>query len=299
MEPYSNEQILKSLRQAPKPVQQAFGSKHSEAVVLSLRDKYRLAVDVTGALNSEVGYLLLGLINPVGFLQRVQSLGIDAATANNIVQDVNREIFIPLQQKMREVSEDEDDEVDDWHEEPSVTVVPPSEPLVPVMQVGVPPQNAPIYSQPPTPVASSINLIQPAAPTAQPVAPEVIPTFVPTPPQQTVAPAPHEMLVHPRTMREDVATMGQGGIVPANLPGVVRQAPVSVGQGSPARAFQTSSIPNTAHDVPEQVSMPRPITPSVPLRDTFASIPPQPRPEVAAAPSTKDYRVDPYRELPQ
>ncbi len=328
---FTPEQILKSLRSAPRAVQQAFGSKHNEAAVLALRDKYRLPVDVTGAVNSEVGYLLLGLIDPQTFLQRIQTLGIDATTANSIVQDINRDIFIPLQQKMREAPSgevDEDDE-DDWHEEPALERVPVLEPLVPVMQMGsTSSQSVPLYSEPVAPPASPINLIhQETPPQTVPaptyVAPEVVPGFIPTPPQQTVTqvsagaaqnstvPSTHEMLVHPRTMREDMALAGQGGAVPTNLPsmGYGTPAPSSVGQSSPARAFQTSSIANTAHDVPVPVSAPvhwpqfvpaqANITPSVPLRETFAQMPQAPapaRPQPAAP--IRDYSVDPYRELP-
>ena len=263
----------------PRPIQNFLRGPQRNQVALALTQKYGLHADHAGVFERAYLYMLLGIFTPEEFTNELLTAGISKEAVQGLTVDINEQVFKKLRAEEQETP----------------TIIPVrTEPMVPVMQVGtVTSPTSPTPVEPPAQSTPSINLIQGVTET-----PKVVPTFVPAPPQQT-APAAHEMLVHPRTMQQDMALAGHGGSAPANLPGVMQAAPVSIGQSSPARAFQTSSIPNTAHDTPQYVR-PAAITPSTPLRDTFASMPaPAPKPADVPPPSTKEYRVDPYREIPQ
>ena len=331
MEIYTNEQILNALKKAPRPIQRAFGSENTVNVVVAIQNKYGLHVDTIGTVNNEIGNLLLGLIDPVAFIQRLQESGIDLKTANSIAQDVNTQIFVPLQKKMREAPvEDDEEEVTDWTE-PGLTAASSLPPVsqtvatVPMMNIG----NA---------TTSQGSLVQKADIVFVPQAPAPIAVTQPT--QSVLTPS------HPRTMQQDMQLVQQGNLHDAELgasvitptlqppvtpytaparvaltqeqaavvpppqyaarPQAVASAayvppvPPPAWHASAAASFQTASIPNTA---PSSLNVPRydtpvqnqqPITP-----EPYARVAPVSLQQPTATPIKKEYGSDPYREVPQ
>jgi hypothetical protein len=62
--------------------------------------KYNLRIDQSGVLEREIMLLLMGVENPNEFTQAlVEEAKLDQQTVNNIVQDINDQIFIPLRKE--------------------------------------------------------------------------------------------------------------------------------------------------------------------------------------------------------
>ena len=72
---------------------------------------------------------------------------------------------------------------------------------------------------------------------------------------------------------------------------------------SPARSFQTASVPSTGFPQPSQqhiVSFSPPPAPAQPVAPAAPSIPPPPRTFTQpSTPIVKEYGTDPYRERPE
>jgi hypothetical protein len=114
MDIISREQVLAALKQANPLIQEAFGSDETLDTILKLQKRYNLHADVLGAVSQELGNLLLGLIDPAAFFARIQERGVNGETAKSIVDDINREIFVPLQKKIRDnVLPKNDDDFED------------------------------------------------------------------------------------------------------------------------------------------------------------------------------------------
>lgn len=139
---------------------------------------------------------------------------------------------------------------------------PPSQaeraPAVPLMSVEAPPSPAPSF-QIPKPETPGINLLEQHAPVSQ-ASSVVIP----------VAPAP----VASRTMAADMEMAAHG---------------LQGNAVSPARSFQTASVPITR--------MPEPSAPVMtPGPSSAPTTPPIPQPSPPPVPIAKEYGADPYRE---
>src|SRR3989338_3645586 len=71
-------------------------------VAKKMMAKYGLHVDQGGILEREIMLLLMGIENPDEFTQAlVEEAKLDQQTINNIVKDVNGQIFVPLREEMR------------------------------------------------------------------------------------------------------------------------------------------------------------------------------------------------------
>jgi len=97
---FTQDQVLDAYAKAPEPIQEAFSSELTADVVSDIKTKFRLHVDVAGNLGKEVGYLMLGLINPAEFFGSLMLAGTDEATTKGIMEEINSRIFIPLKQQV-------------------------------------------------------------------------------------------------------------------------------------------------------------------------------------------------------
>lgn len=257
MEPkFPREQVIEAYNNAPAPVRAAFNAESTVAVVEDIQVRFSLHIDMAAALGTQIGYLLLGLINPSGFYGQLIALGIPKTAVDQIVSEVNTKIFIPLQNQMKQGA-------------PVPTQPAPSEPFtmaVPPPRRPIPPPPA-LFTPPPAPLAPP-----PVPPIPPPVAP---PVPHPVPPPE---PMPHVM-VH--SMALDMQMMKDGG--------------------SPARVFQTSSVPNTVPTMPVPPPPAPPIPPPMPPPRPFSPTPPNlpGQSPTSTVPIVKEYSVDPYRETPQ
>jgi len=229
--------------------------------VQELIEKYTLHVDQGGILERELLLMLVGEEEPSGFSKELVESGIPAEIVRGIITDVNETIFKKLQAT----------EVD------SVLAAKPPyrrEPArvdVPVMQVGVP---APTASAVPAPSVQPphFNLIQPQ-PAAQaytaPAAPEVrtMASDMQAMQHPEAAPQPVHLAVPVSAPAPAVPVPN----TPSTMPSIPNPAHVS-----PARSFQTASVPFT--------SVPTASQPVIEARS------------MNAAPAGTSYSSDPYRE---
>lgn len=305
---FPKQQVLDAYQNAPDLVREAFNSPKSVEVVGSIQSKNQIHIDKIGELGKTVGYLLLGLLSPAEFYGQMIAEGIPQDAANQIVDEINTKIFQPLQQKIRANAPAEhiipEEPVDQFV--PGIAQLQPK----PVRTPESAPQPAYI---PPTPVAVPVP---PPAPVVQPAAAPIPPAFQPVPTAISSVPAPVEPqqpLV--RTMASD---MEEAKHPHAPAPFVSRPMYTNTpAPQSPARSFQTSSVPSTTASVQHLPgSMPATPVPAAPIPAPQPSVtpepqqavptwqPPVPRPIEPAAPVNqnpiiKEYGTDPYREIPQ
>lgn len=268
----TNEQILQALKTAPPLVKEAFGSNRTAEAVSRVRDRYGLHIDIIGQISKEVGYLLLGFMDPVSFLESLVSKGIDRESAKSIVSDLNQEIFLPLQQNMKNgvtPLDDAEDEEEVTHNEAVAYRTPPTHVSVPV------------------PAIEQIQM-----PTQQPGPRTEVAT------QTYSAPTPEP------AYQSQPPLVQNGSVI---LPGTMPPTP-HPWQTSPARSFQTASVPYTSvpyvsqpiesKSAPQQTYPTSGITPPQPVQPAPGYIPPAPRPPAQAPtnPLSREYAVDPYRE---
>jgi hypothetical protein len=173
MPDFPKEQILNAYNSAPRVVREVFNSPHTTETIESIQGRYALHIDTVDLLGREVGYMLLGLRSPMEFFGRLVAMGIEQAVAKQIVDDVNREIFMPLHDKMQKGG---------LAQPPAPTPAPT--PLTPVIEHVVP------TVQEPTP-----HLEPPVM------------RAVPPPPSQSGVPLGE---AHARTMAEDMALVKAG-----------------------------------------------------------------------------------------
>lgn len=288
---FPKEQIVNAYNQAPDPVRHVFNGDDTVEIIVAIQNAYGLHIDTAGMLGQEIGYLLLGLTTPKDFYDRLHANGLPTDTVTSIVKDVNEKIFVPLQKKMREQGSEASIE----NAEPAAYTPPPIEPAtpvrpesIPVMQVGES-QIPTVPSVPvPTPIPTSTEVwssgVVPSAPPIVP--PPAIPSFeeVST---QPVAPKF-------RTMASDMQSL-------ATATGKTQSMPPSQSipqQTSPARSFQTSSVPatNSPINLPGQDAPVSAIFSSAPQ---ITPTPPTQAPsfrysEPSVKPSSSS--LDPYRE---
>lgn len=287
---FSKDQVSAAYKNAPAPVQEIFSGETTGAIIIETQKTYGLHVDTTGMVSKEIGYLLLGLTTPKDFYDRLHANGLPTDTVTSIVKDVNEKIFVPLQKKMREQGSEASIES---VESPAYTP-PPTEPTtpvrpenVPVMQVG----ESPIPAVPPVPVPTSTEVWSSGVvPSAPPIAPVVPPPAIPSFEEVSMQPIAPKF----RTMASDMQSLASAG-------GKTQSMPPSQSipqQTSPARSFQTSSVPatNTPANLPGQDAPVSAIFSSAPQT---APIPPTQAPsfrysEPSVKPSSSS--LDPYRE---
>lgn len=285
----NKQQFIIAFNAAPKAVRDVMSGNDTIDTIEHIQAAYNLHADVAGKISEELGFMLLGLLDPSTFYQNLIDLGIDATSATAIIKEVNERIFQPLQAKVREAAsapivEEEEEEpeavydpnLDDSFAQ-AATEAPAPAFQVPVMQV-----TAPREQQPPAPAA---------APAYKPA---------PAPSYNLVQQQPAYMDAAPaqyRTMQGDMNAM-QHPDQYAN-PAVQASAPRAPhpSQVMPARSFQTASVPFTAPPrAPVPVYEPAPRA-TLPYQNVPVTTPAAPQfPPVSSAPAPRDDSSDPYRE---
>lgn len=100
---YTKEQLNEAYRKLPEGVKETLATMNSVEIIKKISEANRLHIDQMGKLADEITLVTLGL-SPAGkFLGRVQqALGVDASAAENITVDVNRQIFSPIQDQLKQ-----------------------------------------------------------------------------------------------------------------------------------------------------------------------------------------------------
>ncbi len=101
-EPTFDQNLSMVVSQLPPLVRTYFTSGKVEIVAKNIMQKYRLHVDKGAVIEREIILLLLGLKNQNEFSQVLAAEAhLDKKTIENIVQDINTQIFLPLRERMR------------------------------------------------------------------------------------------------------------------------------------------------------------------------------------------------------
>ncbi len=277
MRTFPKEQIIDAYQNSPKLVREAFNSEGTIAIIRDIRTRYNLHVDTAGTLGENVGYMLIGLLSPSEFLGNMVLAGIDEQTAKGVLEALNTRIFIPLRDRIKNGDTDEG-----GSSAPSITYNTPA-----------PNSRAP----------NREAALPPPALEPKPVAPP-IPATSPTPklPYNLVPEVNEQPQI--RTMARDMQLMQQGihpEMAPLPKANVAMTQQVHAGHATPARSFQTASIP-----VPLSEPSIRPaptVAESRPPTQTLNPAPPGPQKPIvpASAPENStntdgSYDSDPYRE---
>ena len=97
-----DESVAQVMQTLPSPIRRYLGQGKYSVVANNLMTKYGLHVDQGGILEREIMLLLMGIENPDEFTQAlVEEAKLDQQTINNIVKDVNEQIFVPLREEMQ------------------------------------------------------------------------------------------------------------------------------------------------------------------------------------------------------
>jgi hypothetical protein len=148
-------------------------------VVADIGKTYSFHVDVTGQLEQQSIYMLMGLMSPAELLGELVLTGISSDTAKAVLDELNRRVFTPLQKKMRESG--------------------------PVAQQNAPAAAALTQAQTPAKVTSE------TAPDPPPPAVRAVLEEPPVKPQEKSTPlVPMESLPRARTMASDMELASHG-----------------------------------------------------------------------------------------
>ncbi len=271
----SMKQVMKTL---PPFIRNYLSEGKYTAVAQGLMAKYNLRIDQGGILERELVLLLMGIENPAEFTKSLidEAKIVDKMTVDNIVRDINDQIFVPLRKQEEEIGK--------------VAVFVSPKPLVPPVPV------RPIVPAPqPRPVVAPAPHMAPLPPkTVMPVAggtlQDAVRAALASKPadatkllladheEPRIAPSPAPKVVENTAPRADIAQF-----VP--LP----QRPTSVAQVAPMpqrpQAPAPVQMPAPMAEAPIVPSAPAPVAPIV---SPVNRMPPP-------APVTS-YSADPYRE---
>ncbi|MSR76359.1 MAG: hypothetical protein EXS68_02100 [Candidatus Ryanbacteria bacterium] len=98
MKTFERQQILDAYDKIPDPIKDAIFAEATSEKIQAIGKKHGLLLDKMGALAEDIGYVMLGLISAKEFPDYVmQTCGVSAQKAGEIVTDLNQEIFLPIQ----------------------------------------------------------------------------------------------------------------------------------------------------------------------------------------------------------
>jgi hypothetical protein len=241
-----DEKIALLEEELPVSIRNFLQSPERDAISLRLSTKYKLHADQAGAFEQAYLYMLLGVNTPEDFVQDLKDAGIPLETIRGLTTDVNEQVFKKLQQQ-------------ELHpiEASIVRTNTPTQPAVPVLKVtpAPPPSPPPVPEPPLVPPTPTYNLMRPDA----------------------LVSAPQPVI---RTMEKDVLALQHPEQVPAVQQSTMPPMP-HPSQVTPARSFQTASVPYTSIPTPSRPVPPEPMAPH--------NSEPPPTPPAS-------YGSDPYRE---
>lgn len=254
----TEEQAKSAYERAPEAIQNALTDGPAIDFMAALQTRYSLHIDVAGEVVERIRNLLLGLSSPTEFLGELIQLGMSDTVARTLVEDLNKEVFIPLREEMRKA--------------PESTGAP--EPIaVPQRSLGAEtPLPAPSLAYEPEPKTL------PGSPVVAPM-PTPTPISTPAPIVENNAPAPVAHAVYPMHPNQ------QGGWHPAAAVHIYVPS-----QGMPYAAHKPAPLEHVAEAMP--VTTPTVEAPQVSVPAQVAEPIPAPAPAPAAQPRT----ADPYRE---
>lgn len=262
----TKEQILAAYNNAPDIVRATFSSEETTQIVVDTAKHYQLHVDQAGALGKNLGYLLLGLLEPNAFIAQLTAAGIPDAQARQITAEVNQKIFVPLREKLKQQSST-----------PSSSPAP--------IKTSPPPVKTPPTPPPPPPPPQRQSYFHLENKIAKPHPPVVSQPIYKKEEQYPARSAPPPLLEEEKLLEDHeepspvIAPPVKRVPPPQNLPGTMPPKP---------KAYPSVAVPKITL-VPPSAPATRPVPPAAPQQQ-----PPQKQSTPPSPP--KAYTVDPYRE---
>jgi hypothetical protein len=98
MQAFTQQQVLDAYEHLPEPIKEAIFEEATTERIQAIGKKHGLLLDKMGALAEDVGYVMLGLIPVKEFPSYVMdACGVSAQKAGEIITDLNRDVFLPIQ----------------------------------------------------------------------------------------------------------------------------------------------------------------------------------------------------------
>lgn len=297
---FTKDQVIAAYNDAPNLVKGVFNDEKTTNVVVGLQQKYQLHIDQAGFIGKELGYLLLGLIDPTAFTARLKNKGFSEVVISDIANEINQQIFMPLQKQMQEESK----KVTPPAPQQARPAPPQMRPPPPTPRVNVPtpsyqPPRPPVSAAPAPKQTSSLHdVVQQVAarpPTVQPKMqmPAKPDHLLPLGEEEShVAPLPPKMAMPqsgpPRTGQTPINTPATNGPPPMPIPKPRPGHPVNLLNPQP-RPIVPPPAPAFSAPVPSALMAPaQPVVPPASIK------PPQPSQPIPPPPARTG--ADPYRE---
>lgn len=256
------------MRDLPPTLRKYLANRRYSLVAKGLMTKYGLHIDQGAILEREIMLLLMGIETPDEF---VASLKEDAFLSNEIVggitKDVNDQIFVPLQQQMRQ--------------EGSAPSAPARQTPPPPPAVTQPPIATPRYQPPPSPSPLPPRTSIPVSPPPPPS----LPVVAPPPPPRPLPPVPPP----PSSLGEALRAVTASAPKPQVES---RRSLASTGVQTPPPSSPAAPLPPKRTMPGQSFVSPRTLPP---LPPSVQPPPPAHRP-APPQPARPPYSDDPYRE---
>lgn len=327
MKTFSAQEVDSAFKTAPKSVADKISSFDTANVIAEIADRYQLHIDAIAEVAEITRNIGIGLLPPESFTSELESIGITSEDAHAISTEINKTVFVPLREQLRQHKSSSNNAQTIKPPQPN-SAPPVQRPVVPtrVQDAPLPPPSKPPVQQPMPPQQ---------APNAQPPMPSVWDTsdkvFIPANP--ALPQRPNENLIT-RVQRPRPAVPQQRSSInilertpgasvtqkmppqvsemkaPAQVPPVEsrapqpaiptppdhlladhEEAPMSAPPKWSAPHYEPpANLPGVMSSAPADPVLARE-TPSVPPPAPKPVPPPQPRPSMS-----QPYTSDPYRE---
>lgn len=172
---YTEAQLNEQYTKLPEVMREAIVSVETADKIMAIGKTHNLHIDQIGSLAENVGLVMLGLLSTKEFNKQIENeLKIDHVMAENIAAEVNSQIFLPIRDALRQLTEAKDqlptqaDVLQEIENPPAAPITPPITPATP------PTIEAPAAVIPPPPsifeqkMAGSFSLPKEEAPPLDP-----------------------------------------------------------------------------------------------------------------------------------
>lgn len=132
MDDITQEQIKAQLRTLPQAVREYLADPATEDRIALIGNKYKFTKVETGLLAQVTSMLIIGLLKPTEFIASlIDYLALSRETAVLLAQDINRDIFNPVKDLLKQIH----------HLEQPAAILSPIQPASPVIPLTFPAQN--------------------------------------------------------------------------------------------------------------------------------------------------------------
>lgn len=98
------QEVVRRYENLSDELKRAMMSVSSAEIIYEVGRKHGLNVEKIGVLAEEIGYIMLGMIPPSGFISDLKDLlEVEENKANEIGQEINHKIFLPIREEMKRI----------------------------------------------------------------------------------------------------------------------------------------------------------------------------------------------------